>query len=273
MKRAFFFISLIIILAVISFSGYPTTYPPRETVRVTFLDVGQGDAILILTPEGKTMLVDGGPDRLLTKRLGAFLPWWQKELDVVLLTHAHADHLMGLVNLSQHYQLNLVLHNLTDTNAPLTKQWLEYLKIAQVLPQKINQQASFPLGDFCQVNILSASSSSDINDQSLVSELVCGQRKFLLTGDAGIKIEQEIVPADYDVLKVSHHGSLSATSEEFLQKIKPEIAVISVGENNKFSHPHPNTIKRLVEQNVDIYRTDQLGSFSIFANNKEIYLK
>ncbi len=240
------------------------------------IDVGQGDAILIVTPDHKTMLIDGGPDQSLAYQLGVSLPWWQKQLDVVLLTHSHNDHLIGLLELNQRYQIGLILHNLPEEKSFLASQWLDGLQVAGIRTQKISNQESFSLGNYCRVNILSALATIDINDQSVVNELVCGQRRFLFTGDAGVAVEEKItesMPHPYDLIKISHHGSNSASSENFLAITNPRIAIISVGKNNRFSHPHPETLKRLTEQNVDIYRTDQSGSINIFANNNEIYLK
>ena len=275
MKRLFFFSSLIILISFNFFSSQ-SLYPPPPSVRVSVLSVGQGDAILITTADKKTFLIDGGPDKQLFKELGAVLPWWHRHLDFVLLTHEHDDHLLGLVELSQRYRIKKVFYGAVDESNPLIKEWFANLEKDKISKQKITVADSFSLGKYCRVNILAATTNQEVNDQSVVSELMCGKRKFLFTGDAGKEIEDILLAQDlssYDVLKISHHGSLSASQEKFLKVVKPMAAVISVGKDNKFSHPHPETLKRLEMTGVNIFRTDQLGTINIFANNKEIYLK
>ena len=254
----------------------PQSLYPRGSVKVSFLSVGQGDAILIVTPDKKTLLIDGGPDNRLLEELSAVLPWWQRQLDFVLLTHEHSDHLFGLIELGERYQIKQVFYGEVDENNSLIKEWFNNLEKNKIPKQKIAAADSFPLGEYCRVNILSAAASKEVNDQSVVSELVCGQRQFLFTGDAGQEIETDLLVgglSTYDVLKISHHGASSASQENFLRTVKPLIAIISVGKDNKFSHPHPETLKRLALITGNIFRTDELGTINIFANNKEIYLK
>ncbi|BFD25297.1 MAG: MBL fold metallo-hydrolase [Candidatus Parcubacteria bacterium] len=254
----------------------PLSRYPRDAVKVSFLSVGQGDAILIVTPDKKTLLIDGGPDNSLLEELGTVLPWWQRHLDFVLLTHEHSDHLLGLLELGDRYRIKQVFYGEVTENNILIKEWFSNLEKNKIPKQKITAADSFSLGKYCQVNILSAAASKEINDQSVVSELVCGQRQFLFTGDAGQEIEADLLDSGlktYDVLKVSHHGAASASQEIFLRTVKPLVAIISVGKDNKFSHPHLETLKRLETVAANIFRTDEVGTINIFANNKDIYLK
>lgn len=275
MKR-FFVIAIFFLLAGINFFNQSLLYPPSGSVKISFFSVGQGDAILIVTADKKTLLIDGGPDKTLFSEISAALPWWHRQLDFVLLTHEHDDHLLGLIELGNRYHPTQVIYGEVSEDNSFVKEWFDNLKKNKIKKYKVTTPSSFPLGKYCRVNILSALVSKDINDQSLVSELVCGERKFLFMGDAGEAIENNLLAGGlgrYDLLKVGHHGSLTASQEKFLKTVRPSIAIISVGENNKFSHPRPEILKRLQKVTVNILRTDELGTINVFANNKEIYLK
>lgn len=275
MKR-FLVFGLIFFLAAVNFFNQFSLYPPLGSVKISFFSVGQGDAILIVTGDKKTLLIDGGPDKSILSEINSALPWWHRHLDFVLLTHEHDDHLLGLIELGGRYHFTQVMYGAASEENNFIKEWFADLKKDKIKKYQVKASDSFSLGKYCRVNILSAAVSREVNDQSLVSELVCGERKFLFMGDAGEAIENILIDEGlgaYDLLKVGHHGSLTASQEKFLKIVRPTIAVISVGKNNKFFHPRPEVLTRLQKTAGDILRTDELGTINIIANNKEIYLR
>jgi len=276
MKRLFFiviFFGLILYLGLSAHYWFKTDY-----FKVIFFDVGQGDSILIIAPGGKTILIDGGPDQKVLKELGAALPFWRPQIDLLIITHAHDDHIAGLIEISRRYKIKQVLYNNLNFETPA----LEVIK-KSFQDKKLNKIMAEPGMSFkfikdCSLNILAASKETALaeNDYSIVSSFNCLNKKILLAGDAGIEIEQELLASGLnlksDIFKISHHGSNSANSEIFLKAVKPRAVVISVGLNNQFNHPSPVILDRLLKLAVDIYRTDQMGALEFLANNKTITL-
>ena len=276
MKKIFF---TIIVLGAILYSiqSYYSWFK-TDYFRVIFFDVGQGDSILIIAPGGKTILIDGGPDQKVLRGLNRALPFWQHQIDLLIITHAHDDHTTGLIEVSRRYQIGQVLYN--NLNAKTSaleaiKNIFKEKKIKTVLAQP---GMSFNFMPNCSLNILAASKDLglDENDYSIVTSFNCLNKKILLAGDAGIKIENELLNSGInlhsDIFKVSHHGSNTANSENFLEAVNPKAVVISVGLNNKYNLPSKVILDRLQKLPVDIYLTDKQGTIEFLANNKLIKL-
>jgi len=276
MKRLFFiviFFGLILYLGLSAHYWFKTDY-----FKVIFFDVGQGDSILIIAPGGKTILIDGGPDQKVLKELGAALPFWRPQIDLLIITHAHDDHIAGLIEISRRYKIKQVLYNNLNFETPaleVIKKSFQDKKLNKIMAEP---GMSFKFTKDCSLNILAASKETALaeNDYSIVSSFNCLNKKILLAGDAGLEIEQELLASGLnlksDIFKISHHGSNSANSEIFLKAVKPRAVVISVGLNNQFNHPSPVILDRLLKLAVDIYRTDQMGALEFLANNKTITL-
>jgi competence protein ComEC len=268
-------ITSIFILLLISFASNKSSFS-SEYFKIIFLDVGQGDAVLIITPQNKTILIDGGPDNSLLKELGKYLPFWKRELDLVVLTHAHDDHFMGLIEISRRYQVKKFVYNNLNFFNPSLDALKKYLNNNKSLIKEVASDDYFLFDNNCRLNIMFASKDNlrDENDYSIVSAWSCLGRRVLLTGDASSIIENNLIVSDIDlkadILKVSHHGSITATDDNFLELVNPTQAVISVGKNNKFHHPSDLILTKLKKKAVDIYRTDSLGSITFLANNKEL---
>ena len=273
----------IFILAGISFIAIYFIYSYKiwfnqDYFRVVFFDVGQGDSSLIVTPLGQTILIDGGPDNEVLRELGKFLPFWQRRLDLLILTHEHEDHLFGLAELSHRYKIKVFLKNKIDYQKPEGAYLQESLALNQtkIIEAEPGMILNFDSG--CYLSVLAADKGANLlaNDYSVVTLFSCLNKKILLTGDAGVAVEREII-ANFnnikaDILKVAHHGSLSANSLAFLNQVKPKAAIISVGADNKYNLPAPLILDRLKKLPVDIYRTDKLGTIEFLANNKLIRL-
>ena len=220
---------------------------PDGLLHVRFLDVGQGDAVLITTPGGQRVLVDGGPNPVvLLSELGRALPFWERKIDWVALTHPDKDHLSGLVPLLERYQVEGVLETGAAGRSPLSREWEELLQKKSIPRHTAAAGMVIDLGHGATMDVLSPPASEagaageGDNNASLVLRLAYGQTSFLLTGDLEERGEQALLqsgrPLGSTVLKVSHHGAGTATTPAFLRRVAPQLAVISVGEN-RFGHP------------------------------------
>jgi competence protein ComEC len=245
---------------------------PDGQLHVWFLDVGQGDAILIQTPDGRQILVDGGPSpSALLDQLGEVMPFWDRTLDLVVLTHGDADHLSGLIPIFDRYKVATVV----DTVGPGDKgaeSWLAALSAAHIARQPAVRGARIDAGATVLTVLSPRDGNSGLasNNDSLVLRLDYGASSALLTGDAETEAEQEMLeaglPLRADVLKVGHHGSNASTSANFLAAVQPRLAVISVGADNRFGHPAPELLKRL--SGTEILRTDQCGRIELVTDGK-----
>ncbi len=261
--------SLIIILLVISLilAGV-IFYAKNQELRVIFLDVGQGDAIL-LSQGSRQILIDGGPsEQILLEKLGQYVPFWDREIELVIATHPDQDHIQGLLGVMKNYRVDGLVETTVKSESQLDKKFEELLAGKKIAKIKGEAGVTIKLGT-AQLDILNPSGETpngvvkDTNAYSVVAKLVFGQNSFLFTGDLPEKEEAKLLEQGVDlkstVLKVAHHGSKYATSEKFLEKVAPREAIISVGKNNRFGHPTPETIQRLEAQKIDILRTDEVG--------------
>lgn len=235
-------------------------------MQVHFIDVGQGDSILIESPSGKTMLIDGG-----VKGAGQQIVSYLKELginklDIVVATHPDADHIGGLIPVLD----NMTIEQFYDSGKVHTSQTFEEMltridekNIPYHVP-KIGDDIEFDKD--VNVKVLNANDqATDNNDASIVLKMTYGNVSFLLTGDAGVALEKEMLQYDVKatVLKAGHHGSNTSSSEEFIQAVKPEVTILSYGEDNKYGHPHAEIVDRLQAIGSKIYATADLGTITV----------
>ena len=247
------------------------------------MDVGQGDAILIKAPGGQNVLIDGGPDKTVIKQLAKNLPWWDKQIDLMILTHPHDDHVTGLIDVLKRYRVKRILYTGAIHSAPNYLTWLKLVRDKKVPLTIIDKEQTINLSQGAEIKILYPADSllnktmADLNDSSIVIKLIHGQNKFLLTGDASEKVEKTLLEggADLsaDVLKVAHHGSQYSTSQEFLEKARPKIAIIEVGKDNDFGHPNLRIVKRLERVGAEIFRTDEAGTVKILSDGVNVGLR
>ncbi len=267
----------------------PLTLAPADSraetakLRVSFLDVGQGDAILLVTPQGQKVLIDGGDSaqRLLTA-LGERLSWPDKNLDYVILTHPHADHVKGLNGLFGRFTIGQAVATLVNHNASTYKFWLDNVRDRRIklmtaaAPQVLNLDSGISLKILNPPGLVAEQTVDNLNNSSLVLLVIYGRTRFLLMGDAETEVEQALLSRGEDinaqVLKVAHHGSSGATSPEFLAAVGPQLAVISVGQANDFGHPHERTLNRLQRAGVKILRTDERGTIDILSDGQTLEL-
>lgn len=244
-----------------------------ERMTVRFLDVGQGDAILI--SEGSLqVLIDGGkePKRLL-ELLGAYMPFWDKTVDVVVATHPDEDHIGGLTNLSARYHIGHFLQTNTLNETQVFSRYQEVVRKTSAVETFAPLSVVFPggarLDTIYPEERIDSERKIDSNDASIVMKLTYGKHSFLFTGDLPDTKEGELLVGEVDVLKVGHHGSKHSTSETFLERIVPEYAVLSVGARNRYGHPDPGVIEKLRKRDVVIFRTDERGTITFVCEQKE----
>ena len=240
-------------------------------LTVTFMDVGQGDAILVQSPSGKNMLIDGGSagkNDYIAKRY--LLPVIRKKgisrLDCLVLTHPHEDHVGGLPYLLKNIKVDLIVDSGQPSTSPAYQKFLSYIGTGKI-PYKLGRAGqSIDLGGGAVAYILHPAEplGDEMNDNSIVIKLVYGKTSFLLMGDLAFEGEKKLIMGEIvlksDLIKIAHHGSKYSTSDDFISRVRPAYAVISVGARNKFKHPSPATLKKLSDVGIRIYRTDINGT-------------
>lgn len=246
-------------------------FADENTLNVYFIDVGQADSIL-LENKGHYMLIDAGNNEDGPKLVNYFNEQDIKEFDYVVGTHAHEDHIGGMDDIIKNFKIDNFYMPDAITTTKTFEDVLDALEETNVIFQtpKVNQ--TFNLQDTTIATLSVTADEKNLNDTSIVLKVKHGTNTFLFMGDASTKIEKNLLNKDIksNVLKVGHHGSRYSTSLEFLKKVSPEYAVISVGENNTYKHPHEEILKRLEEQNIQIYRTDKQGTILAKSNGSII---
>jgi competence protein ComEC len=260
------FLSALLALSYFSVSFVPTAASPTSSnVTVHFIDVGQGDSIFIDT-QNRDVLIDGGSASASQTILDYLDSLNITLIHLLIATHAHEDHIGGLVDiLDSSITINEVLvNNQTYTSATYTN----FITLAQTRNLTVAQRGqTFTLTETANLTVLNPVQPlefSDLNDNSIVTKLQAGDTSFLFAGDAEAPAEQSIINAEVnlrsDVLKVGHHGSNTATSQAFLDLADPTYAIISAGLDNKYGHPHNETIQKLLAKGVTIYGTHISGT-------------
>ncbi len=257
---------------------------PDRRLHVWVLDVGQGDAILMRTPGGATVLVDGGPDpALLAARLGRILPFWQRRIDLLVATHADQDHLAGLLPLVTRYEVGLIVEPLGMQENALRVQWDAVVSASGAHVVRLSRGAEINLGDTLRLQLLNPSQRagampvSDGNAGSLVLLASMGEWRMLLTGDIDAETEAALIasgqPLRATCLKVAHHGAGTGTSADFLEAVDPQVALISVGADNDYGHPAEQTLARLAAADVRVYRTDECGTLEVLTDGERCWVR
>lgn len=255
-------------------------YLRDDSLKVVFFDVDQGDSIFIETPQKHQILMDGGPSpEKILEKLGKEMPFYDRSIDVLILTHPEADHLRGLLEVLKYYKVNYVLYTGIEKDTLTDKEWENLLKEKkpdiifakageEIISGKTRLEVIYPFEKMPHKVY-----KENVNDTSVVILLNYGNISFLFTGDISKKVEEKIAEKESiksDILKVAHHGSKTSSSDIFLKAVNPEIAVISVGKDNRYGYPHKEVLERLKKYGIQIFRTDKEGDIIIKTNGFEI---
>lgn len=264
---------------------------PDQNLHLIFCDVGQGDAILVIKGENQ-VLIDAGPGEKVLGCLSKHLPFWDKTLELVILTHPEADHAGGLPSVIERYSVRELVSNSLVTDSGIFQKIRE-----EVLKQKIpvyspkagdrikianlEIEILYPLEKQGDEIVWKTEESTQVlgvytgnlNETAIVGKIKFGNFDALLTGDIGVRQEAEIEPGEVEVLKIAHHGSKYSTSEGFLEKTTPELAIISVGATNRYGHPTSEVLKRLSDLAIKVLRTDINGEIEIVSDGSSWYTK
>lgn len=243
----------------------------ESNLKIYFIDVGQADSILIQNKD-ENMLIDAGNNNDGDKLVSYFKSLGIKEFKYVVGTHPHEDHIGGLDNIIKSFSIDKVYLPDVITTTKTFEDVLIALedKNMNFNVPKINENMS--LGESSLNVLYTGTDEDDLNNSSIVLKLVFGNNSFLLTGDATSEIEELIIEKNIkaDVLKIGHHGSRYSTSDSFLDKVNPQYAIISAGKNNSYKHPHTEILNKLEKRNIEIYRTDNLGTILVTSDGTNL---
>jgi competence protein ComEC len=265
--------SMLLLLCLFTYLAF--TERATDTLRVTFFDVGQGDAIYIKSPSGREMIVDASADTRILEKLGKTMSLFDRNIDVVVATHPDKDHIGGLPSLLSRYTVGMLLVSGATSDNGVHDEMHRVAKTKQVKVVSAFKGQRIDLGGGAIATILFPNrdtTAMETNEASIVILLTYGSQSFLLTGDAPTSTEYSILDTlpEITVLKAGHHGSQTSTSFELLEKTTPEYTVLSVGANNSYGHPHTNVVDKLTEFRSTILRTDTMGDISLYTDGDSI---
>ncbi|TSD02184.1 MAG: Uncharacterized protein Athens071425_104 [Parcubacteria group bacterium Athens0714_25] len=269
-----FALTVSIILGGISFWNVRS----RE-LKVVFLNVGQGDAILISQGSSQVLVDSGKSGKIVLEKLGKYIPFWDRQIEGIVITHPDYDHIAGFVDVLENYEVKTIVRTGAKSDSKTFEALSEKIskENAQNVEARSGVKMKFSRG--AQLEIKYPIFSKDIfskntNDESVVVGVDFGESSFLLTGDLPMEKESELISATKNigakVLKVAHHGSKYSTGDEFLKTVNPAEAIISVGKNN-YGHPTPEVIERMERRGIKIMRTDQAGDVAYRCNEKSCF--
>lgn len=261
---------------------------PDGDLHVWFLDVGQGDSILVETPLGEWVIIDGGPDDTVLARMGQIMPFYEHRIKVMMLSHPHADHINGLLGVIRRYEVGSIVVT------GVKYEYAGYEKFYQLAAERgvpiIFVDGSFDLKmgkiGFDLIyprRSLQGATFDNANNSSIVFRLIYGANRVFFSGDLEMEKEDELVKLaersptalnlDADILKAGHHGSKTSNTEDFVRLVSPKFAVISCGVDNKFKHPFPALLERFSRLGARIYRTDLDGTVEAILDGQTIRME
>ncbi len=249
---------------------------PGEDLKVHFLDVGQGDSIFIELPTNETILIDASIKEASNKIINYLREEKVSKIDYVFATHPHSDHIGGMSAVIKAFDIGQIYMPKAVTTTKTYENLLLTIKDKNLKIKTAKAGNTIIDTDDLKLVVLAPNQDSyeSLNNYSIVLKLTYKEKSFLFTGDAETLSEKEITgDVEADVLKVGHHGSRTSTSQAFLNKVNPSYAVISVGLNNDYKHPHQEVIDRLEKKNIKIYRTDQNGDIMFTTDGYNIDVK
>lgn len=262
-----------------------------QKLKVSFLDVGQGDSILIQTPNGHDMLIDGGPNNLVLEKLGEKMNYFDRHLDVVVSTHPDADHITGLIPVLEKFKVDHIIMSPVSGHTGVFEVLQKSVDDEHAVLHVGKRGDEIIFGDGVVARILYPASNfhgneKDTNDASVSMVITYGDESVLLTGDLPSAHEGELLDgllhllpsherggSHVTIYKAGHHGSKYSSGQQLLSYIRPEYAVISAGKDNKYNHPNPEAVTRLQTYAQEILSTIQKGTITFFLDGKTVEIK
>jgi len=242
--------------------------------------------MLIQTPDGQNILIDGGPDsQQINLELSKKLPFWDRTIDLVVCTQPQADHVTGLVEVLQRYKVKQVLEPGVSYNSSIYREWCNFVEDKGIEYNIARAGQEIDLGSGIKMEVLNPpeglfeGTSHDVDNNGAVLKLTWNKVSFLFTADIREDAEFELIGQRANlkstVLKVAHHGSKTSTTSQFLAAVDPEVAVISVGADNTFGHPSPDVVERLIDKlgEDNVYRTDENGTIELITDGERLWLR
>jgi len=273
MKKSLVKLFILSILNVLAFS-LVLYLSSSAHLEVSFFDVGQGDSIFIETPEKYQVLIDGGPGySKVLEGLSREMSFGDKEIDLMILSHPESDHMTGLLSVLENYKVDNILWTGIEKEGEKFETWKRMINEEGANVYYANKGDMVTMGDVAleilsPKELLKGKEFKESNDTAVVSKLSYKDNSFLFSGDISSKTEKLIDDVDVDVLKVAHHGSKYSTSEDFLDKASPLIAVIQVGKNS-YGHPTEEVLTRLLNSGIKILRNDTNGNIKIVSDGTD----
>lgn len=279
-KRKLSIIHLVILLCLSIFAFSTNSIASQKDVllKIHFFDVGQGDAIFIETPNGNQILIDGGPDNKVIQELAKVMPFYDHEIDMIVATHPHADHVVGLIEVLERYDVKNILQAKEDYNSPVVPVWQEAVRSEKANEIEAIAGRVIDFGNGAALTILhpfvsvSGTLLKNPHDAVVVAILKYGDFEVMLTGDMEAKVERHLIldghNLESDILKVGHHGSKTSTSPEFLSTVSPGVALIQVGAKNRYGHPAVDILSRFENFGIKYYRTDLDGTVKVVSDGE-----
>ncbi len=266
----FFYLSILFLFSFFSKKNYPA---------VIFFDVGQGDSILLRNVEGRNILIDAGPDNMVLKKMAKHLTYFSRSLDLVIVSHYHDDHVVGLVEIVKRYKVKEIIFA-KDLKSSLVQD-LVLTTIDDKNLKKGDKTKVFFIEELLEINLSSNCSLfvlnpltlkiKDNDNNSLITKLDCYDLRFLFSGDNEAEVEEKLLKSNFDlvsdVFKASHHGSKTSNTLDFLRAVKAKIFVVSSGKNNRFKHPAKEVVDRVLDLKMIIKRTDLEGDLVFPLNS------
>jgi len=292
-RRKYFFIFLSILFLSFSFNLFSKgkkVHKQKLYLKVWFLDVGQGDGAVLITPQKKVVLIDAGPGETSLDNFDAgeevVIPFLHslgvKKIDYVVASHAHLDHIGGLISVFREFKIGVVYDSGFNYPSYTYERFLKVIKAKKIKYKIIKRGDKLKWDKYLKIDVLSPPpklfrGGSDCNDNSIVLKIKYNNISILFTGDAERRAELKMISKyknrlEATVLKVGHHGSYTSTVDKFLYYVLPEVAVISCGRNNRFGHPHKSVLRRLQKYGVKIYRTDLMGNIFFKTDGKKYWI-
>ena len=278
-KHQFKILIMLFMIAVVIWVGVFAEAKQGQFLKVEFFDVGQGDSTFIETMDKKQVLIDGGPDLSVLEKLGKAMPFYDRYIDLIVLTHPEQDHLNGLIEVIKRYDIGAIITTGVIKETEQYKEWIKIIKQKNIPIYIAKAGGVIDFGNNINLNILypfenlSGKILSDVNNTSIVSKLVYNNFEILFTGDIEKSAENKLIKNTLagvlksDILKIAHHGSKTSTSENFLKAVQASIALIGVSKDNKYGHPHQEVMDRL--KNLLVYTTGANGDIKIKSDGIE----